>query len=150
MPIYEDGALADVGEKNEISLVLVANGGLAAGTGIDSSRSMPRAGVIKSVIMSLGGKGSNGDTIVDINKHIPTKPITTQRDNTAGTTIYTTQGNRPTVAGTTGQATQNATIEATLPDVIAFVEGDFFSIDIDAKTAQSSSLSVLIRCEYTD
>lgn len=60
-------------------------------------------------------KGSTAPTgasvIFDINKN--------------GTTIFTTQGNRPTVA------ISGTTSTTTLPDVTAFAAGDYMGVDVD-------------------
>lgn len=57
--------------------------------------------------------GSASSTIVDINKN--------------GTTIFTTQGNRPTLAN---DDVNNWAVSGT-PEVTTFVEGDIISMDID-------------------
>jgi hypothetical protein len=73
--------------------------------------------------------GASG--IVDINKN--------------GTTLFTTQGNRPT--NTTG--TKLAT--TTMPAVTTFVNGDYISIDVDqiGSTVAGSELVVVLRMRRT-
>lgn len=73
--------------------------------------------------------GASG--IVDINKN--------------GTTLFTTQGNRPTA--TTG--TQLAT--TTAPAVTTFVTGDYISVDVDqiGSTVAGSDLVVVLRMRRT-
>lgn len=65
--------------------------------------------------------------------------------NKNGTTIFTTQGNRPTV--TTG--TQLAT--TTAPNITTFADGDYISIDVDqiGSTVAGSDLVVALRMRRT-
>ena len=63
--------------------------------------------------------------------------------NKNGTTLYTTQGNRPTIAdGETSEV-------ATLPDVVSISSGDIISIDIDqvGSAVAGANLIVDIECE---
>ena len=72
---------------------------------------------------------TGADLIIDINKN--------------GTTLYTTQGNRPTILATETSET------ATLPDVTSISLGDIISIDIDqiGSTVAGGNLSVVLICE---
>lgn len=72
---------------------------------------------------------TGADLIVDINKN--------------GTSIYTTQSSRPTIA-----AGEN-TGEVVLPDVVALAEDDILSIDIDqvGSSDAGANLIVDIECE---
>jgi len=72
----------------------------------------PHAGVIKNVVAKVGTAPTGATLIVDINKN--------------GTTIFTTQANRPTVA-----VSATAAALAGQPDVTTFAAGDLLSIDID-------------------
>ncbi len=126
----------------------VANGPINAGTNEDGIRVMPKSGNIVAVYMSIEGRGNNGDTIVDISKGTPGTPHTTQQNATALSTIYTTQANRPTLTGLTGNGGDNAFIKATLPDVTAFAAGDMFVMDIDESAPLASTVSVLMEVEY--
>ena len=97
-----------------------------------------------------GGTGGGGITRVDINKHTPAGAITTQQNATAGTTIYTTQANRPTLTGA-ASSSDNAVIEATDPDVTSFAAGDFFTMDIDDRPTGplAVGLTVQLHVQYT-
>jgi hypothetical protein len=67
-------------------------------------------------------------TVVDVRAYLDTAPTTSSfilDVNKNGTTIFSTQGNRPTVA-----ASGNAS-STTAPDVTAFAAGDRLSVDID-------------------
>lgn len=67
---------------------------------------------IVGVWLSAGVQPTGAPILVDVHKN--------------GTTIFTTQANRPTVAA----ATNGGTISAT-PNVTAFAQGDYLTIDID-------------------
>lgn len=110
--------------------------------GVDGGRIARRAGTIIGVTMFLSDRGGSGSTIADIHKHVPTKPITTQRNATAGVTIYTTQGDRPTLAG---GASENAVIEAAIPQVTSFLAGDFFTMDIDQRATVGFSMGLVVQ-----
>lgn len=73
--------------------------------------------------------GASG--IVDINKN--------------GTTLFTTQGNRPTITTGTKLAT------TTMPNVTTFVNGDYISLDVDqiGSTVAGSELVAVLRMRRT-
>ncbi len=126
----------------------VLNGALNTGAGQDGMRVARKSGTILGVIASAGqrgGAGSGGSSLFDINKHVPAKPITIQRNNTSGVTIYTTQANRPDIAGNAAN-TQNAVKQAPAPDVTAFLAGDFFSMDVDddGDTGGNSPMDIVV------
>jgi hypothetical protein len=77
--------------------------------------------------LMVGTAPTGANLIVDVNKN--------------GTTIYTTQGNRPSVV-----ATQNAGGPGTTPDVTALVAGDYLTVDIDqiGSTIAGSDLTVSV------
>ncbi len=124
-------------------------GSITTGTAVEGLRAARRAGTIKGVIVTAENRGNTGTSLFDLNLHVPTKPITIQRNNTSGTTIYTTQGNRPSIVGLTGSSSQNAIHEAPLPDVTAFAAGDFFSLDVDASMAQLTDVTIFVFVEYS-
>ena len=84
-------------------------------------------------------------TIVDVTMAVNTAPtgaaIICDID-TNGTTIFTTQANRPTIA-----AGANATAAAAIPDVTAYAAGDYITVDIDqvGSSVAGADLSVFIR-----
>lgn len=92
--------------------VLTGEGYLQTATGLDVTPVISSANIsyIK-VIRELAG--TSGSTILDINKN--------------GTTIFTTQANRPTFLYSAGN---NAIVTPT-PDVTSFSENDLLSFDID-------------------
>ena len=92
----------------------------------------PYGGTIKKIAARVGTTSAGSSIIVDINKN--------------GTTIFTTQANRPTIAA--------AAVVATLagqPEVLTFAAGDLLSVDIDqigSSTAGSNlGVSVLVELD---
>jgi hypothetical protein len=86
---------------------------LTVDTGL--SRWYNRTGATLTIVgvwLSAGVAPTGAPILVDVNKN--------------GTTIFTTQANRPTVAATTNGGTISAT-----PNVTAFAQGDYLTIDID-------------------
>jgi len=101
-------------------------------SGLDGAWPASGAGVIRRITLWRGTAGSSGQVIVDVNK--------------AGTTIYSTQGNRPTVTAASG----NDAISTTTPDILTFNQDDLFEIDIDEVDAGNPlDLSVTITVEFT-
>jgi hypothetical protein len=90
---------------------------------------VPRALVIEKVYIYCKTTGSVSSTIVDINKN--------------GTTIFTTQANRPDLAFDDG----DKKAESGAPDVTALVEGDIVSIDVDQIATGAADLSAIIICK---
>ena len=87
---------------------------------------MPRAFTVATVRILVGTAPTGTSLIVDVNKN--------------GTTIFTTQGGRPTIAdGETADTSDT-------PDVTAFAAYDTLSIDVDqiGSTTAGSNLSVTI------
>jgi len=125
-----------------ITLRWALNGSFVTGVEKDGLRVCPTAGTIVAVVVSQGDRGNNGDNIYDINKHAPPLPITTQRNNTAGVTIFTDQNNRPKIEGLSGSSGDNAVFLAPLPDIVNIAPGEFFSMDVDEKQAQSQDLVI--------
>lgn len=93
----------------------------------------PYGGTIKKISASVGTTSAGSSIIVDINKN--------------GTTIFTTQANRPTIAA----AAVVATLAGTGPSVVTFAAGDLLSVDIDqigSGTAGSNlGVSVLVELD---
>jgi len=88
-------------------------GPFTVGTDVDGAWISNSAFTITSVRLWRGTAGSSGSTIVDIHKN--------------GTTMYTTQGNRPTILFSDA----DNIVDATLPDVVAVAQGDVITLDID-------------------
>ena len=108
------------------------NGLLKEGVEQDGFRIAELDGKIVKVVICCAARGSDGTAIFDINKHSPSTPITTQQNDIVGTTIFTTQENRPQIVGENNSEEEHAIYQTPSPDVLTFVEGDYFSIDIDS------------------
>jgi len=89
----------------------------------------PFAMTITEIRIAVDTAPTGADLIIDVNKN--------------GTTLYTTQGNRPTITAGNTSAT------ATDPDVTAIAVGDKISIDVDqiGSTVAGDNLMVTIICE---
>ena len=100
-------------------------GDLNTSTGKQAIR-MPFAGKISYVTAALITAPVGASAIVDLHKN--------------GTTMYTTQGNRPTI--TAG----NTYVTATLPDVLTWAAGDVLQIECDQKGSSTAGadLSVVV------
>jgi predicted RNA-binding protein with TRAM domain len=87
----------------------------------------PVAAVIESVASTVGTAPTGAALLVDVNKN--------------GTTIFTTQGNRPSIA-TSGFASSDA-----VPDVTAIAAGDYLTVDVDqvGSSVAGSDLCVIVR-----
>jgi hypothetical protein len=86
---------------------------------------------IVKVRASVGTAPTGAAVIVDVNKN--------------GTTIFTTQANRPTIA-----AAGNASSDA-VPDITAVAAGDYITVDVDqiGSTVAGSDLCVILRYHRT-
>ena len=86
---------------------------------------------IESIRVAVGTAPTGAAIICDVNKN--------------GTTVYTTQSNRPTVAAS------GFTQLATAPDVTTAVAGDYFTIDVDqvGSTIAGADLTVTMRVRRT-
>ncbi len=111
----------------------VLTGKPAVLTGMDGAWIAPRAGTITRITLWRRTAGASGSTTVDVNKN--------------GTTLYTTQGNRPTVT----QAAGNNAIDATTDmDVTSLAQNDRIEVDIDAvETGNPQDIAVIIEVSYT-
>ncbi len=132
MTVYNPSETVTV-DTQFITQSFVLNGSLASSTLLDGGRTIGETGTIKSVVMFRGQAGGSGSTICDINKN--------------GTTMYTTQGNRPTILSADGD---NKAIIATLPDVTSITAGDFLSVDVDSsESGPAKDLTVVVIIEVT-
>jgi len=83
------------------------------------------AGTIEEVyVMAKTAPGADKTLTIDVNK--------------GGTTIFTTQANRPSLIGTNKTATSGA------PQVTTFVKNDKFTIDVDVSTAATAIADVVV------
>lgn len=95
-------------------LLMVVPGSPSAVANVSIRAIMPVAGTLTAVKSTAGTAAASGTYTYDINKN--------------GTTLYTTQGNRPTrVSGDSTGAKSH-----TLPDIVTFSAGDVITIDLDA------------------
>lgn len=115
----------------EMLAVFGADGALTVRTGATRFR-FPWAVTILGVTAAVGTAPTGASLIMDVSKN--------------GTTIFTTQGNRPTIA-----AGANATASEPTPDVTSMAAGDYLTVDIDqiGSTVAGSDLSVFIRYRRT-
>ena len=102
-------------------------GTLTTGTG--AFRWYNRTGAtrtIQTVTASVGTQPTGASILVDVNKN--------------GTTIFTTQSNRPTIAVSTNEDESGA------PDVTSLAAGDYLTVDIDqiGSTVAGSNLVVTV------
>lgn len=94
-----------------------------------------RGGTVTGVRMHRFDAGTGGSTIVDVNKN--------------GVTLFTTQGNRPTITAASGD---DQSVSVT-PDITSFVTGDVIAADIDAVETGGGGnapqgLSLIIEVQY--
>jgi hypothetical protein len=105
-----------------------ANGPYIVDTDVDGGVAVPTAMTIDAIWVYRTTAGGSSSTIVDIHKN--------------GTTIYTTQANRPTIVFNDA----DKKVQATLPDVTAVAAGDILTLDIDqAETGTPADLTVVIQ-----
>jgi hypothetical protein len=126
------GSLPAGGGTPRDTFVFRLNGKPSVSTKVDGTWNPKRAGTFTGVYFHRETAGSAGSAIVDINKN--------------GTTIYTTQANRPTIAAASG----NNFSVTTTPNVTSFAVGDKITMDIDSiETGNSLDYSVTIEVQYT-
>lgn len=89
----------------------------------------PRDAVIAGVYVYCQDTGTNGTTIVDLHKN--------------GTTIFTTQSNRPSIPYDDADGMASA-----VPDVTGINAGDILSLDIDQVATGAERLAVVIAMNY--
>ena len=88
----------------------------------------PYSAVIQGITVSAGTAPTGASLIVDVNKN--------------GTTIFTTQGNRPTLT-----AGSNVSSEVTNMDINTITAGDYLTVDVDQIGAPTpgAAVSVAVR-----
>lgn len=121
-----------VGGQTPLNPDLIATftqpGTLASGAGVNRFP-MPTAGTIVSVLAIVGTASTGQAILIDVNKN--------------GTTIFTTQANRPTIAAA-------ATISSVkTPDVTAFSLGDYLTVDIDQIGSGATGADLVVQVVYT-
>jgi hypothetical protein len=122
-----DGAPGAQGPIGQSVIPYGRAGTIAVATGVTKFR-FPFAATILGVSAAVGTAPTGASLIVDVNKN--------------GTTIFTTQGNRPAIADSALYAT-----EVTNMDVTSFAAGDYLTVDVDqiGSTVAGSDLVVFIR-----
>lgn len=103
-----------------------ANGPYVVDTTVDGAWVAPTAFTVRAVWLYRTTPGSSSSTILDLNLN--------------GTTMYTTQANRPTIAFNDG----DNKVQATLPDVTSVSAGDVLTIDIDQIEGGSPGNIILV------
>jgi len=116
------------------TFVMNVVGAISATTEVGGIWEAPAAGnVIRVCAYRKSTAGSSGSTIIDV--------------NSGGSTLFTTQANRPEIAfdDSDGKAVQT-TIEND-----AFVQGDIFTVDVDQidTGGSPSDLTVIVTVEYS-
>ena len=102
-------------------------GNLATGT--KEIVRMPFAGKISAVTAAVTTAPVGSTAIFDLHKN--------------GTTVYTTQGNRPQIAAGSTSATA-----ANLPDVVTWAAGDRLSLEIDQVGSSTAGANVTLCVSY--
>lgn len=122
------GATGSTGAAGQSTIPYSRPGALAVTPGAQRFR-FPFAVTILGVSAAVNTAPTGASILVDVNKN--------------GTTIFTTQGNRPSIAAA-GYATA---AEVTNMDVTAFAAGDYCTVDVDqiGSTVAGSDLVVLVR-----
>lgn len=124
----DSAAASGVAWKTRLSVVIFPYSytGTVATVSGTSRLYAERAMTITSVRASVGTAPTGASLIVDVNKN--------------GTTIFTNQANRPTIAAGTNSDLANEI------DVTALVQGDYLTVDVDqvGSTTAGSNLTVVI------
>ena len=97
-------------------------------TGTKEIVRMPFAGKISAVTAAVTTAPTGSTAIIDLNKN--------------GTTMYTTQGNRPTIA------VSGTSVTATNPDVLTWAAGDRLSIEVDQKGSSTAGANLTVCISY--
>ena len=90
----------------------------------------PRAATITNVAAVINTAPTGASVIIDVNKN--------------GTTIFTTQANRPTIAVST-----NADNTST-PDVTSIAANDYLTVDVDQIGSTVAGSDLTVRIDYTE
>lgn len=102
-------------------------GTLIVGTG-QARLYFPRSCEIENVLAGVGTAPTGSTIIFDVNKN--------------GTTIFTTQGNRPTIAISGFSDTSS------IPDVTSMGNGDYLTVDVDQIGSTVAGADATVIIEY--
>lgn len=129
----DDGSAGAAGDDGvtEYNYTFSKSGALTVATG-NMRGPVPYAGTIIAVLVMVNTAPTGATLIVDVHKN--------------GTTIFTTQGNRPTVA-----ISAFSSGVVTNMNVTALAVGDYLTVDVDqiGSTIAGSDLSVVVVVEKT-
>jgi hypothetical protein len=103
-------------------------GVVAAATGV-ARFVMPSAGTLIGAVCSAATAPTGQALICDVNKN--------------GTTIFTTQANRPQIA-----AGANASATVATPDVTSFDALDYFTVDVDQVGSGAAGADLILNLRY--
>lgn len=123
-PASVSGQTGATGPSGTSEIVFSVPGSLSTGTGT-SRYYFARTVTVSNVIASVGTAPTGASVIVDVNKN--------------GTTIFTTQANRPTIA------INSFTDLTSVPDITSFVSGDYLTVDIDQVGSTATGADLMIR-----
>jgi len=114
------------------TLVFCVPGDLSVGTNVAPSLLADEAMTIDRVYIYARTAPVGASIIVDVNKN--------------GTTIFTTQANRPEIADGSNEA------ESGTPDVTSLSKNDRLDVDIDqvGSTTPGADLTVMVRCKQNN
>lgn len=133
-PVTLTALLGGASGSNHVVAEFKLNGKITTLTKLDVAFIVPFNGTIARVVLYRRTAGSSASTTVDVNKN--------------GTTIYTTQGNRPSITQASGNDQTNAGGAA--PDVTSVAQGDRIEVDVDAAEAGNPlDLAVLVTIQLT-
>jgi len=93
---------------------------------------MPRAGSVTGVVMSVNTAPTGASVICDLNKN--------------GSTMFSTQANRPTISAAAFKTSSSAT-----PNTKSFAAGDYLTVDVDqvGSTIPGADLVVVVSYRAT-
>lgn len=115
------------GNTTPASAVFSVAGNVAVGTGLARYYASDTL-TITNVIASVGTAPTGSSIIVDVNKN--------------GTTIFTTQANRPTI-------TASSFVDLTsLPDVTSVAAGDYLTIDVDQRGSTIAGTDLVVQIVF--
>lgn len=117
--------------ENRQTFKLESNGALTAAANKDRWQATS-PGEIVSVAAVVGTAPTGANLLLDLNKN--------------GTTVFTTQGNRPTIVAGSTETADGTTFRPDSGGVASFAKGDTISLDIDqiGSTVAGSDLDVVV------
>ncbi len=104
------------------------SGTLAVGAGTHRFR-FPFAATLVGTTAAVATAPAGAALILDLNRN--------------GTTVYSTQANRPTIADGA-----NATTTEPVPDVTAIAAGDYLTVDVDQVGSTTAGADLVVQVRY--